>query len=226
MKRNRCNALAVLSLVSAASLARPALAGAGNAPPEGKAAAAAGEAPRQGPAIGAPAPDFTLEGIDGKTVKLSDYKGKTVVLEWFNPGCPFVKFAHGKGPLKELGNKASSSGIVWLAINSSGPGKEGNGKQMNVQVAKEFGMTYPVLLDESGSVGRSYDARTTPHMFVIDAKGNLVYKGGLDNAPFGEVAEGGKVTPYVEDALEALAAGKPVTPSETKSYGCSVKYAK
>jgi alkyl hydroperoxide reductase subunit AhpC len=177
-----------------------------------------------GPALGAPAPDFTLKDLDGKSVKLSDYKGKIVVLEWFNPGCPFVQAAHGKdGPLHDM-SKMTSDGVVWLAINSSAVGQEGAGAEANKKSRDEWKISAPVLLDEAGTVGRTYGAKSTPHMFVIDAKGMLAYRGALDNAPQGKL-EGDKKINYVEAAISELKAGKPVTTKETKSYGCPVKYA-
>lgn len=178
-----------------------------------------------GAAIGSPAPDFTLKDVDGKTVKLSDYKGKTIVLEWFNPGCPFVVAAHGKdGELAGMSTKVAADGVVWLSINSSAAGKEGSGAEMNKKMRDEWKIKNPVLLDESGDVGRMYGAKSTPHMFVIDAKGMLVYRGALDNAPMGKV-DGPTKMNYVAMALADLKAGKPVATKETKSYGCSVKYA-
>lgn len=170
------------------------------------------------------APDFTLEDLDGNEVSLSQFKGKTVVLEWFNPGCPFVQYAHGKGPLEDMGEAKVKEGIVWLAINSGAAGKQGAGADANKKAAGEWSITYPVLLDETGEVGKAYGAKTTPHMYIIDAEGNLVYRGGLDNAPLGEVRGDSHIN-YVETALAALAAGKPIETTETQPYGCSVKYA-
>lgn len=174
--------------------------------------------------VGKAAPDFSLTDVDGKTVKLSDYRGKTVVLEWFNPQCPFVKYAHGEGPLKDASKKpgAGDAGVVWLAVNSSAAGKQGNGVELNKTARKDWKMDYPVLIDESGKVGQMYGAKTTPHMYVVDTKGKLVYRGALDNAPLGR-AKGASVN-YVQAALDDLAAGRPVAIVETKSYGCSVKY--
>jgi hypothetical protein len=178
-----------------------------------------------GPAIGAPAPDFTLKDVDGKAVKLSDYKGKIVVLEWFNPTCPFSQSAHGKdGALHEMPSKVASDGVVWLTINSTPTGQDGAGADANKKSRDEWKISNPVLIDDTGMVGRSYGARTTMHMFVIDAKGMLAYRGALDNAPNGKV-EGDKKINYVETAISELKAGKPVTTKETKSYGCPVKYA-
>lgn len=178
--------------------------------------------------VGKAAPDFALVDLDGKTVKLADHKGKTIVLEWFNPECPFVNRAHGKGSLVDAAKRATQAGVVWLAINSAAPGRQGHGAAVNVTGKQKFGLAHPILLDESGEVGRAYGATNTPHMFVIDDKGVLVYRGAIDNSPDGEgeSAEGGKLVRYVDVALEELRAGKPVSVKETKAYGCSVKYAK
>lgn len=178
--------------------------------------------------LGKPAPDFTLKDLDGNDVKLSSFKGKTVVLEWFNPGCPFVKAAHTKGSLKDAAKRHTKNGVVWLAINSGAPGRQGAGPQANKEGAKSFGMEHPVLLDEAGTVGHAYGATNTPHMMVIDDKGTLVYRGAIDNSPDGEgeSAPDNKLVSYVDTAIAELAAGKPVSTKETKAYGCSVKYAK
>lgn len=176
--------------------------------------------------LGASAPDFTLKDLDGKDVKLSAFKGKTVVLEWFNPECPFVKASHTKGSLKDLAKRATKQGVVWLAINSGAPGKQGHGVETNRAGVKAFGLEHSVLLDESGAVGHAYGATNTPHLFVIDAKGVLVYRGAIDNSPDGEgeSPKGGKLVNYVEAALDDLAAGRAVKTPDTKAYGCSVKY--
>lgn len=172
-------------------------------------------------AVGAPAPDFTLTDTDGNEVALASYAGRTVVLEWFNPDCPFVKYTHGpKGPLREQPGRVTSDSVVWLAINSGAPGKQGHGRERNQRARTEYGMDYPVLLDESGAVGRSYGARTTPHMFVIDPAGTLVYAGGLDGAPMGN----GDTTNLVDACLTNLASGEAVANPGVKAYGCSVKY--
>ena len=177
--------------------------------------------------VGAAAPDFTLTGIDGKAVTLSSLKGKTVVLEWFNPGCPFVRKSHTVGSLKDAPARAVAQGVVWLAVNSSAPGKQGNGVDANRKVADEFGMTYPVLLDEGGLVGHAYGATNTPNMYVIDPAGTLVYRGAIDNSPDaeGQSPTDGKLVNYVDEALSALKAHQPVKVPETKAYGCGVKYA-
>jgi peroxiredoxin len=170
------------------------------------------------------APDFTLPDLDGNPVTLSGLRGKTVVLEWFNPGCPFVRYAHGDGPLRDLAARHMASGVVWLAINSGARGKQGHGVDLNREWREKWKMQHPVLIDEKGQVGRAYGATNTPHMYIIDPRGSLVYRGALDNAPLGKVpGEGHSV--YVDDALAAIAAGRPVEVAETKAYGCSVKYA-
>lgn len=176
--------------------------------------------------LGQPAPDFTLPDLDGKAVSMSEFKGKRVVLEWFNPGCPFVKAAHTEGSLVDAAKKASDKGVVWIAINSNAPGKQGHGVDANRQGRDAFGISHPVLLDESGEVGKTYGATNTPHMFVIDEKGTLVYAGAIDNSPDGEgkTPSDGRLVSYVAQALAELDAGKPVSVSQTKAYGCSVKY--
>jgi peroxiredoxin len=189
--------------------------------------AAAVEPAAAGPArIGAPAPDFTLTDLDGKSVSLSQFRGKVVVLEWFNPGCPFVRASHTVGSLKGLADKHAGEGVVWLAINSGGPGKQGNGVDANREGIAQFGMHHPVLIDEAGKVGQLYGAERTPHMFVVNPEGVLVYRGAIDNSPDGEgqSPEGGKLVNYVDGAISAIHSGAKVSPEETKAYGCSVKY--
>jgi peroxiredoxin len=170
------------------------------------------------------APDFTLPDLDGNQVSLSSLRGKVVVLEWFNPECPFVRYAHGDGPLRDLAARQTAGGVVWLAINSGARGKQGHGVDVNREWREKWKMEYPVLVDDKGAVGKKYGATNTPHMFVIDAKGSLVYRGALDNAPLGKVpSEGHRI--YINDAVEAASAGRQVEVAETKAYGCSVKYA-
>ena len=191
--------------------------------------AAATEAQAAAPAhaeVGKPAPNFTLPDVDGKSVSLAEFKGKPVVLEWFNPGCPFVKASHTAGSLKGLAAAQVPQGVTWLAINSGGAGKQGNGAEATRQAQASFGMQHPVLLDESGDVGRLYGAERTPQLYVINAEGVLVYRGAIDNSPDGEgqSPEGGKLVNYVASALQAVRTGAAVDPAETKPYGCSVKY--
>ena len=172
--------------------------------------------------VGQPAPDFTLTDLADQEVTLSALKGKTVVLEWFNPGCPYVVYAHGEGPLSDLAAKRTSDDVVWLAVNSGAPGKQGHGLDVNKQAVADWNIGHSVLIDESGSVGKLYGAKTTPQMFIVDAEGNIQYSGALDNAPFGKAE--GAVVPYLDNALQAVLAGKDVQTPSTKSYGCSVKY--
>ncbi|APR75608.1 Thiol-specific antioxidant family (AhpC/TSA) protein [Minicystis rosea] len=187
-------------------------------------AAATAAAPKA--EVGKPAPDFTLKDYEGKTVHLADLRGKTVVLEWFNPDCPFVKASHTKGSLKDLAKRSTAKGIVWLAINSSAPGKQGHAPERVAAGKQAFGIDHAVLVDETGAVGHQYGATNTPHMYVIDPQGVLAYRGAIDNSPDGEgdSPTGGKLVNYVEAALDDLAAGRPVATKETKAYGCGVKY--
>lgn len=178
-------------------------------------------------AIGQPAPDFELRDLEGRTYRLSQLRGKTVVLEWFNPQCPFVNASHTKGSLRGLAEKYTAKGITWLAINSAAQGRQGFGVEANAQGKRKFGLSHPILLDETGEVGHAYHATNTPHMFVIDDKGVLVYRGAIDNSPDGEgeSPQGGSLVNYVVAALDDLAAGKPVKTPQSDPYGCSVKYA-
>lgn len=178
--------------------------------------AAAGEAA----ATGKPAPAFTLADSQGKPVSLASFKGKVVVLEWFNPDCPFVVRHYKAKTMLDLAARYRDRGVVWLAINSSHFATA----ETNSQFAKDYAVPYPALDDHAGTVGQAYGARTTPHLFVIDKAGNLAYQGAIDDDPAGE--KSGEKTNFVALALEALLAGKPVPTPETKPYGCSVKYKK
>ena len=191
-----------------------------------KAGAAVLQAPGAGAEIGAAAPDFTLPDVDGHDVRLSSFRGKTVVLEWFNPGCPFVKLSHSNGSLKGTAARHMNDGVVWLGIDSAAPGKQGYDVDSIREGMKLFGIAHPILRDASGAVGHAYGATNTPHMFVIDRAGTLVYAGAIDNSPDGEGAspQGGALVNYVDAALEDLSAGRPVRVPRTKAYGCGVKY--
>src|SRR5580692_7571909 len=136
--------------------------------------------------IGKPAPDFTLSDLDGHPVHLADRRGSVVVLEWFNPQCPFVNKAHTKGSLKDTAARNTAAGVVWLGIDSAAPGKQGYDPDAIRAAVQRFGLAHPILRDESGAVGRAYGATNTPHMFVIDKAGVLVYGGAIDNSPDGE----------------------------------------
>jgi peroxiredoxin len=194
--------------------------------------AAAGSASRAdssgatSPVIGKPAPDFTLTDLDGKEVKLAAFKGKVVVLEWFNPGCPFVKASHTVGSLVDTAKRRMKDGVVWLGVNSGAAGKQGADIKMNAQAVKTWSIVNPILRDGTGRVGKAYGATNTPNMFVIDKTGTVVYAGAIDNSRDGEGKSpaGGKLVNYVDAALDDLAAGRPVQTAVTRPYGCTVKY--
>lgn len=178
-----------------------------------------GNVPAAEAGAGNKAPEFALANYDGKTVSLSDYKGKIVVLEWFNYECPFVRYHYAQSKtLRELPEKYKNKGVVWLAINSTGHLTTDGNKEF----AERFKLNYPILDDRSGKVGHLYGAKTTPHMFIIDAKGNIAYNGAIDNSPMGKEKN---VINYVDKALSELTAGKEVSTANTAPYGCSVKYA-
>ncbi|MFO0662298.1 MAG: redoxin family protein [Polyangiaceae bacterium] len=185
------------------------------------------QSPAQVAKVGEEAPDFELVDLDGKNVKLSSFRGKVVVLEWFNPNCPFVRLSHTKGSLVGTAKRNVDRGVVWLAVNSGGAGKQGYGLDANRDGKKTYGMEHPILLDETGKVGHMYGATNTPHMMVISADGKLAYRGAIDNSPDGEgeSPEGGKLVNYVDQAVTELTSGKPVSKAESKAYGCGVKYA-
>jgi peroxiredoxin len=165
------------------------------------------------------APDFTLNSFDGKTISLSDYKGKIIVLEWFNYECPFVLRHYGSQPtMIGLANKYKDRNVVWLAINSSSHATP----EANIEFAQKRSLPYPILDDRSGKVGRAYGAKTTPHMYVIDTKGSIAYQGAIDNDERGR--KGQNLINYVDKALAELTAGKEVSITDTMSYGCPVKY--
>ena len=173
---------------------------------------------------GGQAPDFTLMDTAGNGHTLSAYlaEGQTVVLEWFNPDCPFIKKHHlNHKTMEETFAAVKDKPVVWLAINSGAEGKQGAGLERNRKAVKEYKMGFPVLLDPEGKVGRLFGAKTTPHLFIITTEGVVAYAGAIDDDPSAETL--GK-TNHVAAALAELLAGKPVTIAETAPYGCSVKY--
>lgn len=176
--------------------------------------------------VGKAAPDFTGTDTNGKTVKLSDFKGKTVVLEWSNPECPYVMKHYGAGNMQALQAAAVKDGVIWLTVASSAPEKEGymTGDEANAYMTEQKSAPTARILDGSGEIGKLYGAKTTPHMFVIDKAGTLVYAGAIDdNDSFSpETIKGAKN--YITAALQNLKDGKPVETSSTKPYGCGVKY--
>ena len=170
--------------------------------------------------VGQPAPDFRLPDLDGREHALADYRGKTVVLEWFSPACPYCVAAYSEGgALTELPERLVRDGVVWLSVNSQNAKHPGANVEKNKAFVEKYHLEAPILLDPAGTVGRAYGAKTTPHCFVIDAKGVLVYAGGLDNAPNGQTDGGAPVVNYVEAAVADLKAGRPVATSSSRSYG-------
>ena len=176
--------------------------------------------------VGAPAPDFSAKDIDGKTVKLSGYQGKYVVLEWHNQGCPYVKKHYNSSNMQKLQAKWTQKGVIWLSIISSAKGKEGyvTADEEKTYLKEKSASPTDVLLDSDGIAGKLYSAKTTPHMFVIDPKGTLIYDGAIDDKPSTDVKDVEGAKNYVSAALDEAMAGKPVTTSSTRPYGCSVKY--
>jgi peroxiredoxin len=223
MKRSILHAVGVRALVLGIVLV-PAVMAMGEPAAEKLTKDAAAAMAPQAAHVGQQAPDFTLTDTDGRSHALHDdlEQGKTVVLEWFNPDCPFIKKHHlYNKTMNDLYAKVKDRGVVWLAINSGAPGKQGHGLERNRKAREEYAMPFPILLDENGAVGRMYGAKTTPHMFVIAADGILVYSGAIDDDR--SPSQLGK-TNYVVAALNQLLSGGKVGISETQPYGCSVKY--
>ncbi len=176
---------------------------------------------------GKPAPDFAVQDSAGKTVKLSDFKGKTVVLEWTNQDCPYVRKHYSGNNMQTLQKEAAEKGVVWLTISSSAPGQQGHVSGLEADELTKSRNASPAafLLDTDGKVGHMYDARTTPHMYVIDKAGVLAYMGAIDDKPTANVADLKTARPYLKEAVEAVLAGEPVKVASTRAYGCSIKYA-
>lgn len=184
------------------------------------------------PAVAAPvngvaAPDFTARDADGKAVKLSDFRGKTVVLEWTNSGCPFVRAHYDSGMMQQRQREARAAGVVWLTINSGAPGKQGHvdGAGARAEIATNKAAPAHYLLDADGRIGKLYDAKTTPHLFVIRPDGVLAYQGAIDDKPTAQEADARTAMPWAANAMKAVLAGKAPAPAITRPYGCSVKYA-
>ena len=188
-------------------------------------AAGAATAQGAGPVIGQPAPNFSLPDADGKARSLAQYRGKTVVLEWTNHECPYVK-KHYSGNMQGLQKEATRDGVVWLSIVSSAPGQQGHidGKQAKQLTASRGASPTAVLLDPAGKVGRLYGAKTTPHMFVINPQGRLVYAGGIDDVPTANPADLQRAKPLVKLALADVKAKRAVAIPASRPYGCAVKY--
>lgn len=178
------------------------------------------------PPVGSAAPDFSLSDAKGQTHSLSQYKGKYVVLEWFNPECPFVKKHYGGGNMQKLQDEYTGRGVVWLTIDSNAPGTEGNITPEQAQKITASWKTHQtaLLLDSEGKAGRAYGAKNTPDMVIINPEGKIAYQGAIDSKASPNPADIPSSTNYVKAALDESLAGKPVTTPQTKPYGCSVKY--
>lgn len=192
----------------------------------GLAAIIAGPAAAQ-PQLGQPAPAFSAVDADGRTRTLAEFRGRTVVLEWTNNGCPYVGKHYNSGAMQRLQRQAAKDGVVWLTVISSAPGMQGHltPAQAKLWKAKVKAAPAAVLLDADGRVGRAYDAKATPHMFVVDGAGRVAYMGGIDDRPSSEPASLKGAKNYVAAALADLKAGRPVAQAVTRPYGCGVKYA-
>ena len=189
-------------------------------------ALAAAALPAAATSVGQPAPDFSAPDLQGKPVKLSDFKGKYVVLEWVNPECPYVRRHYNSGNMPELQKEVAAKDVVWLAINSSNPssGEFKTPAEMTKWLGEKGGAPRATLIDKDGNVGKLYGARTTPHMYVIDPQGKLIYAGAIDDKRWANAEETKSARNYVRAALTEAMAGKPVSVSATSPYGCSVKY--
>lgn len=176
--------------------------------------------------VGQPAPDFAGAATSGEPVTLSEHQGKFVVLEWTNHGCPFVQKHYNTGNMQALQEAATTKGVVWLSIISSAAGKQGHvsGDEADELTSSRNAHPTAVLLDESGDIGRLYGAKTTPHMFIVDPEGTLIYAGGIDSIPSADTSDVAKAVPYVKLALNEALEGVPVSEAITRPYGCSVKY--
>jgi peroxiredoxin len=176
--------------------------------------------------VGAPAPQFTATDSRGQTDSLAQYRGKYVVLEWHNQGCPYTAKHYVSGNMQSLQKEWTAKGVAWFTVISSAPGQQGyvTASEENEYLAKVHADPTAVLLDPQGKLGRLYDAKTTPQMIVIDPSGKLIYDGAIDNRPTPDVEDIRGADNYVSDALNEALAGKPIAVSHTRPYGCSVKY--
>jgi len=176
--------------------------------------------------VGAPAPAFTGTDSNGKTESLADYRGRYVVLEWHNNGCPYTRKHYTSGNMQSLQKEWTARGVAWFTVISSAPGEQGyvTASQENAYLAQMHAAPTAALLDPQGKIARLYSARTTPQMIVINPKGDVIYDGAIDDRPTPDPADVKGANNYVTDALTAAMAGRPVDPSFTRPYGCSVKY--
>lgn len=177
--------------------------------------------------VGQPAPAFRAIDTSGKTVSLADFKGRHVVLEWVNPGCPFVQKHYDSANMPATQKSVTSQGVVWLAVNSTHQGASDYlpPAQLAAWMKDKGGAPTATLMDADGTIGRAYGARTTPHMYVIDPQGKLVYAGAIDSKPTANPADIATATNYVKQAVGESLGGKPISVATTRAYGCSVKYA-
>ena len=187
----------------------------------------AAPASAQNPEVGEPAPNFTLQSASGETHTLADFEGQYVVLEWLNFGCPFVGKHYDSGNMQSLQETYREKGVAWLSIVSSAKGEQGYypPNEMVEQKQKHDGNMTAILMDSSGEVGRTYGAKVTPHMYVINPEGTLIYKGGIDDKPTTDVADVEGATNYVRAALDQAMNGEDVEVKRAQPYGCTVKYA-
>ena len=178
------------------------------------------------PQVGQPAPEFTLTDSNGQSHNLSDFKGKFVVLEWLNHGCPFVKKHYDGGNMQGLQKEYTGKDVVWLSIASSAPGKQGNmtPEETNKTKEEKGSAATAILIDEDGTVGKLYDAKVTPELFVINPEGTLIYAGAIDDKKSVDAADVAGARNYVKQALDEAMAGNPVSTPQTEAYGCGVKY--
>src|SRR5215471_19660892 len=176
--------------------------------------------------VGEAAPDFSATDSNGQTHHLADYHGKYVVLEWHNQGCPFTRKHYESGNMQRLQKEWTQKGVVWLTVISSAPGTQGyvTAPEENDYVKRMHAVPTAVLLDPDGNLGHLYAAKTTPHMYIIDPKGTLIYNGAIDDHPTADAGDIPNSKNYVSTALEQVMSGKPVTDAATRPYGCSVKY--
>jgi peroxiredoxin len=209
--------------IGAAAAAAPSAWAVDGAPP---AATASPDTAAASAAVGQPAPQFTLADSKGTARSLSEFSGKYVVLEWFNPGCPFVKKHYESGNMQKLQAAYTGKGVAWLSISSSAPEKEGHLTPAKAEeVIQQWKSSQTaLLLDGDGTVGKLYHAKTTPHMVIINPEGKLIYAGAIDDRPSTDLDDLNGATNYVQAALDQAMSGQPVTVAETKPYGCSVKY--
>lgn len=177
-------------------------------------------------AVGQPAPDFSLTSTDGKRVRLTDFRGKHVVLEWTNPGCPFVRKHYGADNMQATQRDAAAKGVIWLAINSTETGSVDYLKpaQLVAWLSGHHAAVTATLMDEDGEVGKAYGARTTPHMYIVGPQGTLLYAGGIDSIASAKVEDIKVAVNYVRQGLAEALSGKALSAPVTKPYGCSVKY--